>query len=289
MSIPMPDSVLTCIVELDYVEEKATQLQMELDTGVDRSTLTGTMNDLAKRLTQALKLGSGVIAAYMTSETATYDTKLGAVQRAFFSWRFGKSPLSQLKLALADLRFQLDILCDSLGLSHEGTPEQKVDVPDNDSSPMSDAREESRKQVFIVHGHDDAAEQSAARVVEKLGLKPVILHERARESRTVIEQLEICGDVGYAIVLLTPDDVGKAATDIGEPKTRARQNVILELGYFLGRLGRKHVCTLLKGDIEIPSDWKGVLYLRMDEAGAWRYELAKEMNAVGLHVDTNRL
>ena len=89
------------------------------------------------------------------------------------------------------------------------------------------------KKVFIVHGHDEAAKESVARFLEKLKLEPIILHEQPNSGRTLIEKFEVYADVGFAVVLLTPDDVGSPASEAraGSMKHRARQNVILELGY----------------------------------------------------------
>ena len=92
--------------------------------------------------------------------------------------------------------------------------------------------------------------------------------------------------VGFAVVLLTPDDVGASAGS-NDLRPRARQNVVLELGYFTSSLGRSRVCALKKGDIEIPSDYLGIVYVPLDEAGAWRIALAKEMKAAGLEIDLN--
>lgn len=144
--------------------------------------------------------------------------------------------------------------------------------------------------IFIVHGHNEAFKQSVARVVERLRLKAIILHEQPNVGKTIIEKLESYSNVGFAIVLLSPDDIGKG---ISEPdsnyKRRARQNVIAELGYFIGKLGRERVCTLYMDDVEIPSDFDGVLYIPYDEAGNWRFELFRELKAVGYDVDANRL
>ena len=147
----------------------------------------------------------------------------------------------------------------------------------------------ARGRVFVVHGHDGEAKEAAARCLEKLGLEAIILHEQPSGGRTIIEKFEDYADVAYAVVLLTPDDVGAAKADPGNLKARARQNVILELGFFLGRLGRGRVCALHKGQVEIPSDYHGVLWVRMDADGAWQFNLAREMKAAGLAVDANRL
>ena len=142
-------------------------------------------------------------------------------------------------------------------------------------------------RVFVVHGHDDAARETVARFLERLGLVAVILHEQVSRGRTVIEKVEEHGDVAFAVVLLTPDDEGRAR-GIGELMPRARQNVVLELGYFMARLGRDRVCALKRGGVEIPSDYAGVVWTDMDPAGGWRLTLARELNAAGFDVDLNK-
>ena len=148
-------------------------------------------------------------------------------------------------------------------------------------------QQEGKREVFVVHGHDAAVKESVARFIERLRLEPIILHEYADQGRTIIEKfLECSRVVGYAVVLLTPDDTGTAAGSV-ELKPRARQNVILELGYFIGVLGRRHVCALKAPGVEVPSDLDGVLYVELDAAGGWKMRLAKEMKAAGLDVDLN--
>ena len=142
-------------------------------------------------------------------------------------------------------------------------------------------------KVFIVHGHDDGAREATARFIAKLGLQPVILHEQASGGRTVIEKLEHHADVGFAIVLLTPDDVGGRADDPSALQPRARQNVILELGFFVAKLGREYVCALHKGAVELPSDILGVVYIAMDATNGWKLVLARELREAGFPVDMN--
>ncbi|MDE0150479.1 MAG: nucleotide-binding protein [Rhodospirillaceae bacterium] len=144
------------------------------------------------------------------------------------------------------------------------------------------------KKVFVIHGHDDSARESVARFLEKLELKPVILHEQPNKGRTIIEKFEDHADVGFAVVLLTPDDIGAAVKNRDKLRPRARQNVILELGFFLGRLGRERVCPLVKGDVETPSDYDGVVYTKLDEADGWKMKLVQELKAAGFDIDANR-
>ena len=145
-------------------------------------------------------------------------------------------------------------------------------------------------EVFIVHGHDDEAVVKVARFVEKLGLKATILHERANRGQTIPEKFEEhAGKASFAIVLLTPDDVGASEDEKDNLKPRARQNVVLELGYFWGRLGRARVCVLHKEEVELPSDIQGLLYVTMDNNDGWQLKLSQEMDQAGLPVDLNKL
>jgi len=156
-------------------------------------------------------------------------------------------------------------------------------------SGSAPASETFSKAVFIVHGHDEVAKTNVARFIEKLDLEAIILHEKPNKGQTIIEKLETnASNIGFAVVLLTPDDVGAPKEKPTDLRDRARQNVILELGYFCGELGRNRVCVLYKDNVEIPSDYLGVVYTPLDDAGGWRLKLAKEMKAAGLDVDLNK-
>lgn len=149
-----------------------------------------------------------------------------------------------------------------------------------------DVKKDTRN-IFLVHGHDEAVTSAVARFLERLDLHPIILHEQPNLGRTIIEKFEAHADVGFAVVLLTPDDVGGLAST-GKLNPRARQNVILELGYFIGKLGRAKVCALYAEGVEIPSDIHGVLFVPYDAGGGWRLRLANEIRAAGISVDLNR-
>jgi predicted nucleotide-binding protein len=146
----------------------------------------------------------------------------------------------------------------------------------------------SSRAIFIVHGHDEAARETLARFIEKLELNPIILHEKPNAGRTLIEKFERNANVGFAVVLLTPDDMGYPKAHPEQASPRARQNVIFELGYFLGKLERAKVCALHKGNVEILSDYQGVIYIPMDSGGAWRLLLAKEIREAGIEIDLNK-
>lgn len=155
--------------------------------------------------------------------------------------------------------------------------------------PTSTTDSLASKEVFVVHGRDHGAKAIVSRFLTGVGLTPIVLHEQPNKGRTIIEKFEDHSDVGYAVVLCTPDDVGALADDEGNLKSRPRQNVVLEWGFFLGTLGRERVCALVAGDIEFPSDYAGVLYVELDDAGGWKLRLAQELRQAGLSVDLNRL
>jgi len=150
-------------------------------------------------------------------------------------------------------------------------------------------RKAESKKVFIVHGHRSELKMELARLLEKLQLEPVILHEAPDQAQTIIEKLEKNSEVGFAVVVLTGDDEGRNRSAAGEFRPRARQNVLFEYGYFVGLLGRKKVMALQEADVEDFSDYNGVLVTQLDKAGAWKTKLARELKEAGYNVDMNRL
>ena len=161
---------------------------------------------------------------------------------------------------------------------------------EQDKAIKEPSTERKTDSVFIVHGHDDATKEKVARFVERFGIKAIILHEQVSKGMTIIEKFEeYSRNVGFAIALFTPDDVAYPLGDEKRRQPRARQNVILEMGYFVGALGRDKVCVLYKGDVELPSDILGVVYTRIDDSEAWKISLAKELKMAGYSVDLNRL
>ena len=145
------------------------------------------------------------------------------------------------------------------------------------------------KKVFIVHGHNEAIKQTVARALESLGLTPIILAEQPDKGRTVIEKFESEGiDVGFAVVLLTADDKGRK-NRARKMQSRARQNVVFEMGYFMALLRRERVMLLLQEGVEEPSDLKGVVYTPLDKDGGWKYRLVKELREQGYNVSMDSL
>ena len=162
---------------------------------------------------------------------------------------------------------------------------------DEHSPNVSDSRAKVRKntnKVFVIHGQDKSARETVARFLERLNLKPVILHEQPNEGRTIIEKFEDYADVTFVVVLLTPDDMGALKEQSRNLKPRARQNVVFEFGYFIGKLGRERVCALSKRDVERPSDCDGILYVPLDNEDGWKMKLLRELKAAGFSVDANQ-
>jgi predicted nucleotide-binding protein len=162
------------------------------------------------------------------------------------------------------------------------------------------------KNIFIVHGRDDKPKLELARMLEKIGFNVIILSEQPDKGRTIIEKLEQeTIDIGYVFVILTPDDIGyqdllqelsKQYPIVSEfvknrpivssiLKSRARQNVILELGYFVGKVGRNKVCCLYKEDVELPSDIHGVLFKKFDNSIEECYKgILEELKGAGYEI-----
>lgn len=161
-------------------------------------------------------------------------------------------------------------------MAEENTPTTQV---------VSKTTSGNTDKIFIVHGHDGELKQSVARIIEKQGIEAIILSEQANKGRTIIEKFEDYSDVGGAICLFTADDYGRAKADKTD-NIRARQNVVLETGYFMGKLGRDHVVLLADKGIEMPSDLSGVVYT---DTGSWQFALLKELDAMGYKVDLNKL
>lgn len=144
-------------------------------------------------------------------------------------------------------------------------------------------------KVFLVHGRDDGAKYEVAHYLLRLGLDPVILHEKANGGRTLITKFrEEADGAAFAVVLMTPDDVG-SLREAGSTEPRARQNVVFELAYFIGKLGPERVCALVSPGVARPSDFEGVVYVQFSRESPWRNDLAREMHAAGIPFDPTRV
>jgi predicted nucleotide-binding protein len=161
-----------------------------------------------------------------------------------------------------------------------GSSSQEVELVDESVQEFS-------RGIFVVHGRDGEHREAVARFLEQLGLEAVILHEQPNKGRALITKFrEVASDIGFAIVLMTPDDIGGIGNG-GEQHPRARQNVIFELGFFIGALGPDRVAALVSNQVERPSDFDGVVYIPIE--GDWRLPLCKELRAAGYDIDLNKV
>lgn len=166
------------------------------------------------------------------------------------------------------------------------------EIPDTIETPRcvpSKVEAGNMKRVFVVHGHDTNVRNEVELFVRSIDYEPIILCKRADKGNTIIEKIEReAKNVCFAIVIYTSCDLGKDK-NADEFKPRARQNVVFEHGFMCAHLGRERVCALLENGVEQPSDLQGVIYKPLDAMGAWKYQIADEMKAVGLDVDKNKI
>lgn len=208
--------------------------------------------------------------------------RIGQIEYSMPMYVGGHTPLDETIDALIRMKGECTILVRQ-AIADLSEDLEEAEAP---STQPTQPQLPTERAAFIVHGHDEGAREAVARFLEQVHIRPIILHEQANRGRTIIEKFEAHGDVPFAVVLLTPDDVARGKTE-EELRPRARQNVILELGYFIGKLGRARVCALKKGDVDQPSDILGVGYIELDDQGAWRQKLAQELDAAGLEINWN--
>lgn len=236
-----------------------------------------------------------LISAYISSSDARFQAWHSKAERflirkygknSYEHMRFSKTHFSLAAYALNTPKSDFIRACQS-GLKtteaiFQTYLEEMAEEEDSTSTPIQPM---SYKKVFIVHGHDGELKQSVARVIEKQGIEAVILTEQANQGKTIIEKFENYSDVGGAICLFTADDLGMSK-ESDTNQARARQNVVFEAGYFMGKLGRDHIVILSDNGIEMPSDLSGVVYTNTVN---WQFELLKELKAMGYTIDLNLL
>ena len=167
---------------------------------------------------------------------------------------------------------------------------RRIMQSDKDSEAIVQAERAFDGPIFVVHGHALGAMHETVRVLERgTGREVIVLHEQANAGRTILEKFEdYAGHASFAVVLLTGDDEGGARTGT-DKHLRGRQNVIFELGFFFGKLGRQRVVVLIEENVERPSDIDGLVYINRDQAGAWKQALARELEAASISVDRSRI
>ena len=168
-----------------------------------------------------------------------------------------------------------------------GAPARAPDAP---AATKTGAASTGERKVFIMYGHDVASREALELLLLRLGFVPIILSNMVPDGKTIIEALIEHSEVPCAIALLTPDDVGYPIGKENLRKSRARQNVVLELGMFLSKLGREKVIILHKGDLELPSDINGLIYLayKMDVREV-KAKLAAALQKIGFNIDIGKL
>jgi predicted nucleotide-binding protein len=181
------------------------------------------------------------------------------------------------------LRLKIDYLSDLIEISPTFQEVSNTEIENAGTPPIV----LDMQKIFIVHGHDNALKEAVARILEHLNLNPIILHEQVNQGQTIIEKFESnSAEAGFAIILLTADDLGKAKDDKAD-RARARQNVVFEMGYFMGKLGRNHVFVLLEDGVEKPGDLDGIVYTPVNSN--WQLSLVQELKVCGYNVDANDL
>ncbi len=207
---------------------------------------------------------------------SVYSTRKNRESDVQYFWRQdGEKVLSYLDSLILDIEndeYEV-VKVKKKGESNEGTPKSKNG---------------QKNKVFIVHGHDGESKEKVARFIEKLGFEAIVLHEKESKGMTIIEKIEhYSDDVGFGIVLYTPDDMGNVKTEAeNNLNYRTRQNVVFEHGYLIGKLTRSNVAPLVEGTIELPNDISGIVYISDKD---WQIDIAKEMKSAGYKIDFNKL
>ena len=247
-----------------------------------------------EKLTSLIKEIDVLVGHRVTSETPGFIAwKMSAAR--FLKKRFGQSSLEYGRFVKTVFSGGLNSSaathtekCKNCLVATKLIFQEYLDEISNDeenNDPMAQPRNLDYKKIFIVHGHDGELKQSVARIVEKQGIKAIILSEQANKGRTIIEKFEDYSDVSGAICLFTADDYGRAKADTAD-NTRARQNVVLETGYFMGKLGRGNVVVIAENGLELPSDMQGIVYTNRNN---WQFDVLKELKAIGYTIDYNKI
>jgi predicted nucleotide-binding protein len=189
------------------------------------------------------------------TELNKWASKLGLIEFIFKSFHYSSSGKTINQNGFQSLLNHLEIL-ESM-FSNISTNSQKSTTEPNSNE---------NNKIFIVHGRDRTALLETENIIRKIGLEPIILNKIANNGLCLIEKFEKYSNVQYAIVLLTPDDIGALFEESPNYMYRARQNVIFEMGFFYGKLGRSNVCCIYKSSLELPSDVNGIAYLPYNQS-----------------------
>lgn len=240
------------------------------------------IDGLRKRLTMLIEKIFGINSSYI-SELAAISYRPIVV----FSGMSDAVWINAFKNGKSSLLNLIDTMIEDIQLSAVEFSENK-----EQSHIATKQKQIINDRIFVVHGHNEEMKHSVARTIEQLNLKPIILHEQPNKGRTIIEKFADHSDVSFALVLLSADDYGYSKRQKpAEGKFRARQNVILELGFFIGKLGRQKVVALFESNenFEFPSDYQGVIFTPFDKEGKWKFDILRELKACGFDVDANKI
>jgi predicted nucleotide-binding protein len=269
-AIPRLQKRIADLEKLDFSQERAGVEIQGIKVAIEQTLeeIFGRYSTEYQRYSSAAVISGGPISV---SYVAARSGRQGTDHRPYYE-RSRERSMALLKQAIQGLEERRDDLGTIMQLAEE--------------HPADEEAPELSQRIFVVHGRDGEPREAVARFLQKLGLEPVILHEQPSRGRTLITKFnEEASDIGFAIILMTADDVG--GLDGGEQKRRARQNVIFELGFFIGRLGGDRVAALISNEVERPSDFEGVVYIPME--ADWRLPLCKELRAAGYDIDVNRV
>jgi predicted nucleotide-binding protein len=270
------------IQEQISIEESLQRQQDEMTTNREPTALIGSLLDGVSQLPfgegaqlDALRRRAKLIITKIFGHTSHYLADLDSIKFHAAAYQQAVKPkMARGSWDRGTAKFKN--LCNTM-LEDIGLP----------NAPATTKPRPKSNRVFVVHGHDNEMKEAAARAIEKFSLEAVILHEQRNKGKTVIEKFEHNSNVQFAVVLLSPDDMGYPKDSTPETaRPRPRQNVVFELGFFVGKLGRENVFVLHRkaDDFEILSDYAGVVYEVFDSAGAWKLKLANELEEVGYDI-----
>lgn len=222
---------------------------------------------------------------WLAWKTRSFNLIIGTVDK--------KSPAAELAYAAASIRTQGSSLDKFVRLRDTMISGLKLVVENVKDDTYGELKTSSERKVvgmasnkiFVVHGHDHILKTEVEKLLSEIGLEPIVLHRKPDEGQTIIEKFEKHSDVGYAFILLTPDEIAYPAGEESKKEKRSRPNVIFEFGYFVGRLGRNRVCCLYKEGVVLPSDLSGLLYKKISASlEEQAYSIIKELQAAGYKV-----
>ena len=225
-----------------------------------------------------------LMAFWLLKYPSNFGEFITAVLFHFAKWNPIKLDLNKTYDCLKELDIRDSILLEFIKETRK-IRDSKPDSLIETDAPQIKKVKINKNNIFIVHGHDDSIKNEVARFIQTLGYNPIILHEQASSGKTIIEKIESYSNVGFGVVLYSPCDIGSKMGDENNLKKRARQNVVFEHGYLIGKIGRENVCALVKDNIEKPNDISGVVYITIEND--WKIKLAKELRNSGYIVDMN--